>query len=129
MGRQGGADTNQVNALNLLSRKLYLTGNYDTALVLANQALKLAQSFPSLGGGRGWLKGIANAYTNIGIVCANQGNYPEALKNYFAALKIREETGDKQGIASSYNNIGIVYYFQGNYPVALKNYFAALKIM
>jgi hypothetical protein len=28
------------------------------------------------------------------------GNYPEALKNDFAALKIEEEIGDKKGIAN-----------------------------
>ncbi|MBI4946890.1 MAG: tetratricopeptide repeat protein, partial [Bacteroidetes bacterium] len=58
----------------------------------------------------------------------NQGNYPEALKNYFASLKIYEELKDKKGIAMSYNNIGIIYRNQGNYPEALKNYFASLKI-
>ena len=128
LGRQGGADTNQVKALNKLSWKLLNTGNYDTALILANQALKLAQSFPSLGGGRGWFNWAGNAYSNIGAVYYYHGNYPEALKNYFASLKIREEINDKQGIAASYNNIGGVYYSHGNYPEALKNYFASLKI-
>jgi tetratricopeptide (TPR) repeat protein len=70
----------------------------------------------------------AKALINIGIVYRNQGNYPEALKNYFASMKIREAIGDKNGIAGSYSNIGSVYYDQGNYPEALKNHFASLKI-
>ena len=59
---------------------------------------------------------------------AGQGNYPEALKNHFTALKIRMEIGDKQGIAASYSNIGIIYPLQGNYSDALKNHLASLKI-
>ena len=39
----------------------------------------------------------------------NSGNNPEALKNYFASLKIYEEIGYNSGIAFSYNNIGNVY--------------------
>ena len=54
------------------------------------------------------------------IFIGKQGNYPEALKNYLASLKIREEIGDKQRIAESYNNIGNVYENMGNYPEALK---------
>ena len=67
------------------------------------------------------------SYNNIGIIYSRQGNYPEALKNYQAALKISEETGNKNGIANSYNNSGIIHHYQGNYPEALKNYFAALR--
>jgi class 3 adenylate cyclase/predicted negative regulator of RcsB-dependent stress response len=57
-----------------------------------------------------------------------QNNYPEALKNYVASLKISEEIGDKQDIVNTYNNIGNVYFVQGNYPEALKYYSASLKI-
>jgi tetratricopeptide (TPR) repeat protein len=57
-----------------------------------------------------------------------QGNYSEALKNHFAALKVWEETGDKNGIALSYYNLGSIYKSKGNYPEALKNYFTSLKI-
>ena len=38
-----------------------------------------------------------------------QGNYPEALKNHFAALKINEEIGDKEQMAYSCINIGDDY--------------------
>ncbi len=56
------------------------------------------------------------------------GNYPEALKNHFASLKIKEGLMDSAGIAASYMNIGMIYTNQGNYPDALKNQFAALKL-
>ena len=73
-------------------------------------------------------KKLARTYNNIGNVYINEGNYPKALENYFASLKIKEEIGDKNGIAISYGNIGAVYYYQGNYSKALENNFAALKI-
>jgi len=53
---------------------------------------------------------------------------PEALKNYFAALKSMRKWGDKKSLAYTYDNIGGIYLVQGNNPEALKNYSAALKI-
>ncbi|MCE9539681.1 MAG: tetratricopeptide repeat protein [Bacteroidetes bacterium] len=70
----------------------------------------------------------ANSFNKIGFMYKIQGNYQEALKNYFEALKIFEVIGNKKNIAASYNNIGNVYYAQGNYPEALKNHFASLKL-
>jgi tetratricopeptide (TPR) repeat protein len=46
---------------------------------------------------------------NIGVILENQKNYPEALKNHQAALKINEEIGDKHGIALALANIGVVF--------------------
>jgi two-component system, NtrC family, sensor kinase len=74
------------------------------------------------------LKLKAGTYSGMGNIYEEQGNYTEALENNLAALKIRQETGDKAGLAASYNNIGNIYGDQGNYPEALKNHFAALKI-
>lgn len=71
----------------------------------------------------------ARAYNNIGIIYKDQGNYSEALINYFASLKIMEEMDIKSGIASSFCNIGDIYQKQKNYSDALKNYLASLKIM
>src|ERR1039458_3549193 len=73
-------------------------------------------------------KGMAFAYNNIGSVYLDQANYPEALKNQFLALKIREELGDKNGIANSNGNLGNINFKQGNYSEALKSYFVVLKI-
>lgn len=113
-------DTNKVIHLNKLCWEYQSIGNYDTAFRYGNAALQLAQQL-------NYSKGIATAYSIIGIIYSNQGNYDKSLENYFAALKIREETGDKQGSAASYNNIGTIYFTQGNYNKALENFFAALK--
>mgnify|MGYP003687792769 CR=1 FL=1 len=60
----------------------------------------------------------------------NQGNYDEALKNYFECLEIQQRIKGKGAIdcASTLNNIGSVYDDQGNYDEALKNYFECLEI-
>jgi tetratricopeptide (TPR) repeat protein len=98
--------------------------NCNTALRLYDQLLISSQKT----GKSKILKQKSNAYNNIGYIYEQEGNYPEALKDYSASLKIRKEIGDKQGISDSYNNIGIVNYQQGNYPEALKDYSASLKI-
>ena len=41
--------------------------------------------------------GIASCYNNFGIVYRILGKYPEALENYFGALKINSEIGDQSG--------------------------------
>jgi len=71
---------------------------------------------------------LAHSYNNIGIIYANQSDYPLALNYYFKSLKIRKELGDKQGMADSYNNIGIIYKNQSSYPQAMDYYFKSLKI-
>jgi tetratricopeptide (TPR) repeat protein len=113
-------DTNRLKAIDDIAWS-YNSNNPDTAIVLANEELKLAQATKQR-------KYEAKALNTIGVCYENQGNYPEALKNDFASLKIFEELKDKRGIAMSYNNIGIIYKGQGNYSEALKNYFISLKM-
>ena len=91
-------DTNKVNTLNALSKQLWQVGDYDQARKYGDDALAFARSV-SVGGGKGWAKGEANANSNIGAICEKKGNYPEALKNHFAALKIYEKIGSKKGVA------------------------------
>jgi len=121
-------DTNRLKAINVIAWS-YKSNNPDTAIVLAKQELALAVTLSEVEGqAKKGKKYQAKALNTIGVAFNNKGNYPEALKNYFAALKACEEIKNKQGIASSYNNIGNIYANQGNYPEALKNHFAALKI-
>lgn len=114
------ADSSRLKAVDALAW-FYKANNPDSAILLAESAIKLAQKIDQA-------KYVGNAYSAIGISYRNKGNYPEALKNYFTALKIREKINDKKGIAASYNNIAIIYENQQNYPEALKNNLAALKI-
>ncbi|MEO8086648.1 MAG: tetratricopeptide repeat protein, partial [Bacteroidota bacterium] len=124
-------DANKVNTLNALSEQLWLKGDYNIAKKYAEDAFSLTEKNLTTSGGNEkstYLNGKANAYNNIAIINRFLGNYPEALNNHFAALKIREEIGDKKGIARSYLGIGSIYNFMGNYPEALKNQLASHKI-
>jgi tetratricopeptide (TPR) repeat protein len=115
------ADTNKVKHLYKVCGDYLNISKFDKGLIYGKQALLLAQTL-------GFKKGISASYNNIGLINKDQGNYPEALKNLFPSLKIREEIKDKKGIANCYNNIGEVYRLQSNYPEALKMYSSSLKI-
>ncbi|MHB8259081.1 MAG: tetratricopeptide repeat protein [Bacteroidia bacterium] len=115
------ADTNKVKHLYTICNQYYLISDYDKGIPYGKQALGLAKSI-------GYKKGMADSYHVIALIYDKKGNFPEALKSNFAALKIREEIKDKEGIADSHNSIGAIYNDRGNYPEALKNHFASLKI-
>jgi len=113
-------DTTKIKALNTLAAK-FITSKPDTALVLAQQALKLSQTAD-------WLQGLISSYHNIGYVHYVQSNYPAALKSWTKTLELRRQQGDRKGMANSYNNIGVIYKQQSSYPQALEYHFKALKI-
>ncbi|MES2284164.1 MAG: tetratricopeptide repeat protein [Bacteroidota bacterium] len=117
-----GADTVQINTLNLLSRQYRNMDSIEQAFQYSQQAKDLAEK-------SGFLKGEAIACANIGIIYERKGDYENALINHFKALKIRKEIGAKRGIAGSYNSIGVTYVKQGNYQKAMENYLNCLKII
>lgn len=106
-------DTNKVNTLNKLSWELTNIGDYEKAILQANKAKDLATTLH-------FKKGIANAYSKIGVVNDNQGNYPEALKNYFVALRINKELENKSWLAFNYVNLGGLYTSLKNFSLAKK---------
>ena len=105
-------DTNEVKALNALSSRLWSISPDSISRSYASRAFSLANKL-------NYKKGMAAAYFNIGLSYDLAGDYPQALKNYMAALKISEDAGDKNGIAYSYMCIGSIYWHQGNYYEAL----------
>ncbi|MEE9407313.1 MAG: sensor histidine kinase [Polaribacter sp.] len=73
--------------------------------------------------------GIADTYNNLGIILDESGEYLEALKNYFSALKIYEEKSTSfDQVPAVLVNIGIVYKKQKKYDKVLAYYKRALKI-
>ncbi|MDP2388358.1 MAG: tetratricopeptide repeat protein [Bacteroidota bacterium] len=113
-------DTNRLKAIDEIAT-YYRSNNPDSAIIVAQQQLKLAQSSKQK-------KYEAKAYNTIGLSYANKGDYTIALQNYSLALKIRKEIGDKKGIAGSYNNMGIAYEMLGNNREAINMHMASLKI-
>ncbi|MCW3072634.1 MAG: hypothetical protein JWO44_2524 [Bacteroidetes bacterium] len=112
-------DTTRVKAYNNLFLEYEFSDNAKAKEALDN-ALKLAQKIK-------FKKGEAKTYKLFGFFAEDKGNYPEALKNYFACLKIYQEMGDNRGLGASYNGIGTIYFFQDNFPEALKYYNEGLK--
>lgn len=128
-------DTNKLIHLYHLSDLSETVGNYPEGIKYGNEALVLAEQLLNNANGinrdrfsQAVVKYKAKIYSNIGIIYDVQGNFPEALKNHLAALKIYDSMNDKRGAARCYNNIGIIYKQQDNYQEALKNHFLSLKI-
>lgn len=115
-------DTNKVKHYNRLCKEYVLIGNYDEALLQANNALELAQQLSNT-------RGVAVAYTNFNNIYLNKSNYPLSMEYGLKALKIFEQINDRKAMASVYGNIGVIYFDQGDTEQALKNYLKALKIV
>ncbi len=104
-------DTSRSLALSKLSAQLIFS-NPDTALILAQQGLNLAQQINFTDGEAIGLNQIASVF-NI------TGNYPKALELFLQALKKGEEIKNPLRIGASLVNIGSVYYYQGDYRLAI----------
>jgi tetratricopeptide (TPR) repeat protein len=117
---QNQSDTNRLKAIYDIAWT-YIYTNPDTAIILGNQQLQLAQTTKQKK-----YEGIA--LKTIGVAYLNKDNSQKALEYLLRALKINEEIGDKQGIGSCSNNIGAVYQYQSNYTKALEYYLKCLKI-
>lgn len=99
-------DTNKVNILNALSTNLCVT-NADSALPLANEALKLAQKIGSQ-------KGIGEAYHSISNCYSVKPNIEKQIEFLLKELKVDEEIDDKNKIIRCYRDLGSVYRSQPN---------------
>lgn len=129
--RAEAEDTSKIIHLNVLSRQLFTTGEYDSALVYAEKALLLAGKLP--GQNRPEIRNtiqraLAASYNLKGLVYTNVGNYPPAISAFEKSLQISRDVNDKKGQATAYGNIGNVYYGQGNYAEAQHQFFLALKL-
>ncbi|CAF1645618.1 unnamed protein product, partial [Adineta ricciae] len=71
-----------------------------------------------------------NIMTQLGIIKAYKGNYPNALEYHEKALSIKTESlaPTHPSLAASYSNIGLVHYEIGNYSTALEYHEKALAI-
>jgi len=118
--RSARPDSSKVDLLYRLSKQ-YWSNNLDTALLLTNEALGLAQALD-------YTKGLGNAYNGLGVIHWYKGEYNTALQYNHKALIAREKTGDTIEIANSYNNIGLLYDDQGDFPNAMRYYLNALKL-
>ncbi len=112
-------DTTAVHLMVSLSG-LYFTNNNDSAMYYAKTALELSEKIR-------YQKGAGMAYKKIGQVYLNRDNYPEALKNLDASLKIHRELGNMNEVCGCYQALGYTYVGMGNLPNALSHFLSALQ--
>ncbi len=74
-----------------------------------------------------YLKYLATAFNNEGVINDIRGNTQLALEYYLKSIKIFEELGDKNATAGALNNIGFIYNNQGDIEKALEWYHKSLK--
>ena len=124
-------DTAKVRLLNVMSEDFWQSGDYKNAKEYAQEALVLVdKNLPNSTNDEKliFLKQKANAYNNLAIIDRFLGDYTDALKNHFEALKIREDIGDEKGVARSYLGIGSIYGLMGKKREALDYKFKSKKI-
>lgn len=67
----------------------------------------------------------AFSYYRYGMSAQSNGDYAEALENYYEALKLEEDPFDRSYILY---NIGLIYGNNGDYGKALEYYHQALEL-
>ncbi|MEJ7828604.1 MAG: tetratricopeptide repeat protein, partial [Segetibacter sp.] len=93
----------------------------DTALILAQQAIALAQRLH-------FSKGEIRALIRLGEVRRLRGEYPQALKELLRALQLSRETHSAEEEANSLKWAGIIYNDLGEYRQGLNYLFQSKKI-
>ena len=113
-------DTKKVILLNEAATYLEQIAAYDSSLAFAQKAKAIAEKTH-------YTVGLALAYNLIGKNLTNQGNYEEALRNLYIALKLNRDIGSLTGLALTHNYIGNVFLNQNNYSKALHYFILAKK--
>ncbi len=99
----------------------YYEGNVQSGLEKCKIALKLRGEISDK-------EGVAKSLTDIALIYTLIPNYPEALKNFFSALKSIEDSKNKRQLANVYQNIGDVYSRMGDNQSAREYYVKAKKL-
>jgi tetratricopeptide (TPR) repeat protein len=113
-------DTLIVNNLYKISQ-LYWNTDRKLAYTYAKECLDLSRKI-------GYKLGEAKAYTSMGVINYNKGEYSLAIDYHNKSLQIRKKYNDNKGVLKCYNNLGNVYALMSNYPLAIENYYKSLKI-
>ncbi len=71
---------------------------------------------------------MGNSYNISGIIEHTRGNYQEAIKYYYSALRVWEIEKDTAWMAATLNNLGIVYYLIGDYQRSLEQYLRSVSL-
>jgi len=113
-------DTVRLNAIQIISKEIYLRKLPDSALHFAELQLEFASQKKSK-------KYIASALATKAYVHYLKSSYASALNLYIESLNIYEELGDKKGIADVQIGMGNIHIQQGNTKKAMDFYSKNLK--
>ena len=111
------ADSNRVTHLWRLAEQ-YQSFKPDTALLVAQEALLLAQRLK-------YVEGESRALAMLALAQNLLGNYSSALNNYLLKLKIEEKRNSPRNYASALGNIGMMHIQLGEYTKALSYLYQA----
>ncbi|TMI68104.1 MAG: tetratricopeptide repeat protein, partial [Bacteroidetes bacterium] len=117
---QARHDTSRILLLTQLSIK-YRFFNPDSAMVLAQQALRLAD-------GLNFPYGKVRCLNNYGEIMRFRGDFPQSLEIQLQALQLSKSTHNLEGEEASLGDIGTVYSDLDEYRQALSYLFQAKAI-
>jgi signal transduction histidine kinase len=95
--------------------------NYDSSLILLNNALALIDSVNDF-------RRLANYYRLYAMTLHKQGLNITASVYYKRSLMLYEDLNDQEGITKTYNSLGIIYDDAMKYDSALHYYFKSLSL-
>jgi two-component system, NarL family, sensor kinase len=101
---------------------------WEYRLVDRDKAIDYGNKAIALGNKLNYVKGVAQAYNDLGIIFYDKENYDTAIYLYNMAVGMRQKMNDERGIAKLYNKIGIVYQRQGKFAEALDFQLKALPL-
>jgi tetratricopeptide (TPR) repeat protein len=102
----------QCMALGVLGIVQQRRSDYDSALVLHKEALRVAEN-------AGDTLSIGTAWMNIGTVLDDQGDYDGALEAQLNALRIKERSADSLSLARVLHNLSVNHWRRDDLPAAI----------
>lgn len=114
-------DTIKISLLNKISKQYCIDGNYETALVIANEILL----FPGVNKN---LKEKAKTYKSIGNIYYGLEKNDDAIYYYKKSIQLYDSINNDNEKAYVLDNLGLVYEAIDNYKEALKVFLESIKI-
>ncbi|MDI6736365.1 MAG: tetratricopeptide repeat protein [bacterium] len=111
----------KVSLINEIAQRYILLGQYQKALNLLEDGLKISKEI-------GDKSGEGTILNNISQIYRARGDYETALDYLSRSLKICQEIGDKSGEGTTLSNIGSISYARGKYETAFDYLSRSLKI-
>lgn len=108
-------------ALFTLGSSLHLRAQHDSAMLLLERALRLAE-------GRGDSAQMASITKVLAMAHEGLGDYPRALRMLLSSIQYQERQGDSVGLANALLSLGKIYYMQDDDMAARKEFERAVAV-